>query len=60
MIQEINTSGTTIVLVEQNAKRALEISDYAYVLELGTIRFEGQAKALAMNEEIIDAYLGER
>jgi branched-chain amino acid transport system ATP-binding protein len=60
VIQEINSRGTTIVLVEQNAKRALEISNYAVVLELGAVRFEGPATELAGNEEIIDAYLGER
>ncbi len=59
-LQKINQEGTTIVLVEQNAKRALEISDYAFVLELGKIRFEGPAQELARNEEIIEAYLGER
>lgn len=59
-IQEINAGGTTVVLVEQNAKRALEISDYAFVLELGRVRFEGPAEEVAANEEIIEAYLGER
>lgn len=60
VIQEINERGTTIVLVEQNAKRALEVSDYAFVLELGAVRFQGPAEELAKNEEIIEAYLGER
>lgn len=60
VIGEINTSGTTILLVEQNAKRALENSDYAFVLELGRIRMEGSAEVLAQNEEVIEAYLGER
>ena len=60
IIQEINAGGTTVVLVEQNAKRALEISHYAFVLELGRVRFEGPAPVLAVNEEIIEAYLGER
>lgn len=60
IIQEINSKGTTIVLVEQNAKRALEISHYAFVLELGSIRFQGLAADLARNEEVINAYLGER
>ncbi len=60
IIQEINASGTTVVLVEQNAKRALEISDHAFVLELGRVRFQGPAAELAANEEIIEAYLGER
>lgn len=59
-IQEINANGTTVVLVEQNAPRALEISDYAFVLELGRVRFQGPAQELAANEEIIEAYLGER
>lgn len=60
LIEEINASGTTILLVEQNAKRALEISDYAFVFELGRIRVEGSAQELAQNEEVIQAYLGER
>ncbi len=60
IIQEINARGTTIVLVEQNAKRALEISHHAFVLELGVVRFQGTAGVLAANEEIIEAYLGER
>jgi branched-chain amino acid transport system ATP-binding protein len=60
IIKEINASGTTVVLVEQNAKRALEISDYAFVLELGKVRFEGTAAELASREEVIEAYLGER
>ncbi len=48
------------MLVEQNAKRALEISDYAYVLELGKVRLHGPAVELAQDEAIIEAYLGER
>jgi branched-chain amino acid transport system ATP-binding protein len=59
-LQKINAGGTTIVLVEQNARRALEISHYAYVLVLGRVRFEGAAEDLAKDEEIIEAYLGER
>jgi branched-chain amino acid transport system ATP-binding protein len=58
-VQQINRDGTTVVLVEQNAKRALEISDYAYVLELGRVRVEGPAAELAQNEEVIEAYLGD-
>jgi branched-chain amino acid transport system ATP-binding protein len=60
VIREINERGTTIVLVEQNAKRALEISHYAYVLELGAVRFQGSAEEMTRDEEIIVAYLGER
>jgi branched-chain amino acid transport system ATP-binding protein len=59
-IQEIHEGGATVVLVEQNAKAALEISHYGFVLELGHIRFQGPARELAANEEIIEAYLGER
>jgi branched-chain amino acid transport system ATP-binding protein len=60
VIQEINAAGTTIVLVEQNAKRALEVSDYGFVLELGAIRYQGKADELANFEEVYRAYLGER
>jgi branched-chain amino acid transport system ATP-binding protein len=59
-LKAINTTGTTVLLVEQNAKRALEISDYSYVLELGRVRFEGPAQELSQNEKVIEAYLGER
>lgn len=60
IIKEIKDGGTTVVLVEQNAKRALEGSDYAFVLELGKIRFQGKAEELASQQEVIQAYLGER
>ncbi|MCC6146234.1 MAG: ABC transporter ATP-binding protein [Anaerolineaceae bacterium] len=60
IIQEINRSGTTIVLVEQNAKRALEISDYSFVMELGKIRMHGPAQELSQKADVIAAYLGER
>lgn len=60
IIKEINAAGTTVVLVEQNAKRALEISHYAFVLELGRVRFQGPAEVLAEDQDIIQAYLGER
>jgi branched-chain amino acid transport system ATP-binding protein len=60
VIQEIHDSGTTIVLVEQNARRALEVSDFGFVLELGTIRYQGDAETLKSSEEVYQAYLGER
>ncbi len=60
IIREINDSGTTILLVEQNAKRALEISDYAFVMELGRICLQGPAQELAGKSDVIAAYLGER
>lgn len=58
IIREINATGTTILLVEQNAKQALGVSDYAYVLETGRVVYEGEAKALAADERIKAAYLG--
>jgi len=59
IIEDINSAGTTILLVEQNAHLALEISNRAYVLETGTIVLEGLARELAQNEDIRKSYLGE-
>ena len=59
IIQEINDSGTTVLLVEQNAKKALAIADRAYVLETGKIVLEGNAKDLLEDDSIKKAYLGE-
>ncbi|KGK89611.1 amino acid ABC transporter ATPase [Desulfosporosinus sp. HMP52] len=59
IIEDINVAGTTILLVEQNAHLALEISNRAYVLETGEIVLEGLAPDLAQNEDIRKAYLGE-
>mgnify|MGYP005850430247 CR=1 FL=1 len=58
IIREINNSGTTILLVEQNAHMALSIADYAYVLETGKIVLEGPAQELAESEQVKKAYLG--
>ena len=58
IIQKINSEGTTILLVEQNAKAALDIADYAYVLETGNITIEGPAKEIANNPDVRAAYLG--
>ncbi len=58
IIQEINASGTTILLVEQNANMALSIADKAYVLETGRIALAGTAKELASSEAVRKAYLG--
>jgi len=58
IIQEINREGTTILLVEQNARMALQIADRAYVLETGRIVLDGPAKELARQEEVKKAYLG--
>lgn len=58
IIEEINQRGTTILLVEQNAKIALEISDRGYVLETGKIVATGRAEELLASDEIQKAYLG--
>ena len=58
-IREINESGTTVLLVEQNAHLALQTANRGYVLETGEVRFEDQASKLAQNEEVRRAYLGE-
>ena len=57
-IQDINKQGTTVLLVEQNAKMALAIADRAYVLETGKITLEGTGKELAADERVRKAYLG--
>jgi branched-chain amino acid transport system ATP-binding protein len=56
----LKARGATILLVEQNARKALRIADYAYVLEGGTIVQEGPAAALREDPRIVDAYLGRR
>jgi branched-chain amino acid transport system ATP-binding protein len=58
IIADIKAQGTTILLVEQNARKALQIADYAYVLERGEIVREGSANELRNDREIIAAYLG--
>ena len=58
VIKKLNEAGTTILLVEQNAKMALSISHRAYVIESGNITLEGNAKELMNNPEIKKAYLG--
>jgi branched-chain amino acid transport system ATP-binding protein len=59
IITEINRNGTTILLIEQNARAALEIADYAYVLETGVITMQDTGAALLNNDGIKKAYLGE-
>ncbi len=59
IITDISSTGTTVLLVEQNAKKALSIADRAYVLETGNIVLEGKASDLLNNEDIKKAYLGE-
>ncbi len=59
IIKEVSKSGTTVLLVEQNAKKALSIADRAYVLETGNIVLEGKASDLLNDDSIKKAYLGE-
>ncbi len=59
IIQDVSKAGTTVLLVEQNAKKALSIADRAYVLETGKIVLSGDAKELMNNDAIKKAYLGE-
>lgn len=58
IIRDVNRNGVTVLLVEQNAKMALEIANRAYVLETGTIKMEGETTELANNIEVRKAYLG--
>jgi len=58
IVKQLNERGATILLVEQNARLALKLAKYGYVLETGNIRMEGQASDLAKDTAIVRAYLG--
>ena len=58
VVKDINKMGTTVLLVEQNARKALQIADYAYVMETGKIVMEGPAQEVAANPDVMAAYLG--
>jgi branched-chain amino acid transport system ATP-binding protein len=58
IIEGLRATGVTILLVEQNARAALEVADYGYVLEMGEIALEGPASELATDTRVIDTYLG--
>ena len=58
IIRKLNQEGMTILLIEQNAHAALEVADYAYVLETGKIVLEGTGQAVASDEQVSKAYLG--
>ena len=60
IIKEIREDGTTVLIVEQNALQTLKIADYAYVLETGRIRMEGNARELSQDPKLIEAYLGDK
>jgi len=58
IIADIKAQGIPILLVEQNARKALQIADYAYVLDRGEVAQEGPASVLQQDEKVIAAYLG--
>jgi len=60
IIERIKHEGKSILIVEQNAYQTLKIADYAYVLELGKIKIEGKAHDLLNNDELVNAYLGQK
>lgn len=60
IIQKIKEAGKSILIVEQNAYQTLKIADYAYVLELGKVKMEGKASELITNDELVNAYLGQK
>lgn len=60
IIKEINRKGVTVLLIEQNANMALQVSDIGYVMETGRITLTGTGKDLLTNEQVRKAYLGER
>ena len=57
-IEQLREGGTSILLIEQNARAALEVADHGYVLEMGEIALEGPADELAKDSRVIDTYLG--
>ena len=59
-IEQLRAGGVSILLIEQNARAALEVSDYGYVLETGELALEGPAGELARDPRVIDTYLGAR
>jgi branched-chain amino acid transport system ATP-binding protein len=58
IIETLRKTGVTIVLVEQNARAALAVADYGYVLEMGEVSLHGPAQELAQDSRVIDTYLG--
>lgn len=59
IVKEINKAGVNVLLIEQNAKAALEIADYGYVMETGVITISGTGKELLVNDQVRRAYLGD-
>ena len=59
LIRELNRRAVTVLLVEQNARQALRIANWSYVLEKGRVTLSGQAKRLMEDPQVVEAYLGE-
>jgi branched-chain amino acid transport system ATP-binding protein len=57
-VDALRATGVTILLVEQNARAALEVADHGYVLEMGSVSVQGEARQLAVDSRVIDTYLG--
>ena len=58
IVSELRQTGLAVLLIEQNARAALQVADYGYVLELGQISMQGESKQLANDSQVIQAYLG--
>ena len=58
IVADLRRTGVSILLVEQNARAALQVADYGYVLETGEIALEGPARDLATNPKVVETYLG--
>ena len=58
VIADLKKTGVSILLVEQNARAALQVADYGYVLETGEIALEGPSRELADNPRVVESYLG--
>jgi branched-chain amino acid transport system ATP-binding protein len=58
IIADLRAAGVSLLIVEQNARAALSIADYAYVLELGRVMLEGPAKEVAADRRVLETYLG--
>jgi branched-chain amino acid transport system ATP-binding protein len=58
IVQELNRQGITILLIEQNAKQALKLAEYGYILENGRIALEGESATLMQDENVQRSYLG--
>lgn len=58
IVKEINSEGTTVLIIEQNALQTLKLADYAYVLEIGEISMCGKASELIQDKRLLEAYLG--